>query len=458
MTTYATATSYSRLNALGIITNAQQDAAVRHPQRNEIGGTASPAGCLAWMVEQRIVSHMELIALTGEDDEDMNDADWEELSDIYEEALSACDAFSSRMNAQLFEQLAADGLISMRQQKKASQYNSFVLQTPAQALAHVVLANAMSLADFDALTMRVRTEQGSPENKQRLRLLENAAIEIERLRRLYPSASTARRPRLHAVLRLLLIFFVLACSYLLYHVFVSVPACDAPIVTKTIGASLRRVVRGEIPAGQVFNPTLTHVRQVGHAWARRQRGCTADVVAGDDSIPYSYIVGPLPSKRNKTGVAGANREIVEARFSNIGIDGDFGNKAEPIGRENLEAAFRAGVAQNREGRAAFLPKSAIDQVMDLFSPVNQDRMREIADIEPIGACRALQAETRYICRVLIEHNDPIRTMMGQLPRIIDAEFTFERNAAGKEWRMSDDFAFSFDRAVAEPRRKKDQPK
>jgi len=453
MMTYATAMSYSRLNALGLITNAQQDAAVAHPQRDAIGANASPAQCLAWMVEQRLVSHMALIALLDEDHEGMSEADYEELWGIYGDVLAACDALSSRMNAQLFDQLVADEFISRRQREKASRYSSFVLETSAQALAHVVLAKAMSPAEFDALTIRAKTGQGSAKTTQRLQLLASAGIEMERLRGHYPAVPPNRGSRLHGGLRLLIGFFVFACSYLLYHLVVSVPACDSPIVTKTIQSMLHNAVRGALPADHAFNPTLIQVREVGHAWARRQRGCTANVTAEGMTLPYAYVVERRTDRKNEIGVTGANREIVEARYGNIGYDGDFGNEAEPIGRENLEAAFRAGMAHSRVGRPVFPPKTAVDQVIDLFSDVNQDRMREIADVEPIGACRTLQAETRYACRVMIEHNDPVRAMMGQLPRIIDAEFTFERDAGAKQWRMSDDFAFSFDRAVAQPRRK-----
>lgn len=448
---YATPMSYSRLNALGLITDAQQDVANAHPQRNAIGANASPARCLAWMVEQRIVSQLELIELWDEDNEGLNDADWEEMDEICDEALAACGTFSGRMNAELLAQLAADGLISKKQHKKAARHSSFVLQTPAQALAHVVLANAMSSAQFDALMIRVRTEKGTAESGQRARLLENAEIEINRLRKLYGPVSQGSGSRMRNWLRMLIVFFLLACCYLFYHLVLSVPACDSPVMTKTIQSLLRDAVRAKIPSAHTFRPALTHMREVGHAWARRQRACTANVVIEDAAIPYTYIVGPLPNKGNKVGVTAANREIVEARFSNIGYDGDFGNRAEPIGRENLEAAFRAGMARRSDSRPAFLPKSSIDQVMDLFSDVNQDRMREIADLEPIGNCRVISAETRYACRLLIEHNDPVRAMLGQLSRLLEAEFTFERDAVGKPWRMSEDFASSFDQAVAKGR-------
>jgi len=79
------------------------------------------------------------------------------------------------------------------------------------------------------------------------------------------------------------------------------------------------------------------------------------------------------------------------------------------------------------------------------------RTREIADIEPLGACRALQGGASYACRVMVERNDPVLSMLGQPSEIVEGEFTFERSRDGKTWQVAADFDNAFAHAVAASR-------
>jgi hypothetical protein len=239
-----------------------------------------------------------------------------------------------------------------------------------------------------------------------------------------------------------------------------VPACadsdtivsvEGMISTATIETSSKKLGGGKSESADM--PKLSQVKEVGYASAKRQRGCVGTVAVGDAKMPYAYIVGPHPHKPSELAVMGADQAIVEARFSHIGADGNFSNNAEPVGRDNLGKALRAGVEALHKGsypshlrmREPMLPSARMRQV-------DPDRLREIAEIEPLGACSEMNAGTQYACRVLVERNDPMLAAIGMNSSMtLEGEFTFIRDAGGQQWRMSDDFPAAFMSAVLKAR-------
>lgn len=135
-------------------------------------------------------------------------------------------------------------------------------------------------------------------------------------------------------------------------------------------------------------------------------------------------------------MSSAHPAIVAARFGKPTEDGGFRSQAEPLGRSQLETTLRAALQKNAPRRMASM-EDITKSVEDMFSHVNPDRKRVIAEIEPVGNCRAVSSIT-YACRVLIERNDPLMSMFGMPADILYVEFTFERSAGGVSWRVSDD--------------------
>jgi hypothetical protein len=452
MTIDASATHFSRLSAIGLISEEQRNAALTHPKRTAIGA-ASPARCLAWMVEQRIISFAELDDWPIDNPEEVDERYWDEQNEVLDEALPEIGRVGPGMNAGLLDELARDGFITESQRDSAAGAPFFlILDTPAQALAHVVATNAMSQADFDALLAGARCGQGAEHAEWRVRIVKDAAADVERLRKLYkPLTHPVRRAGLHGGWRFLISCAVLVCGYSVYQFVTSVPLCGSAEIKESVQLRLYSEGMKVDKNGFPRVPKLGQIKEVGHARARRQRGCTATVEFNGESLPYTYVIlGLAAGRKTKVSFLAANRTIVEARFGNIGYDGNFGNKAEPIGRDNLEAALIAGVDRLR-GRLIPSPKKILPEVMDIFTLANLDRRREIVDVEPIGACRALQFGTRYACRVIVERNDPLSASLRQEPDILDAEFIFERQEAGAEWRMADDFSETFAQAIAKAR-------
>lgn len=156
-------------------------------------------------------------------------------------------------------------------------------------------------------------------------------------------------------------------------------------------------------------------------------------------------------------MTGADLRMIEARFGHINAQGNYAQQAEPIGRAKLEGALRAGVeAFNRNaGRSASdrLLQSVLGRHQQRrLDSADHDRQREIADVEPLAPCREVAAATRYVCRLLVERNDALLQSLGRAGKqLLEAEFTFERDAGASEWRMSEEFPREFSEAIAQAR-------
>ena len=249
---------------------------------------------------------------------------------------------------------------------------------------------------------------------------------------------------------------VAACALLMgaYHLVqwqTGVPGCDSGTTTEAIRSMFSPRIGSPLYGIEGAAIKLGDITEIGYVPARRQRACSATLVLEGESFPYTYIVGPLAGQDGKMGITGAQRGIVEARFGNVGEDGDFANQAAPIGRAQLEAALRAGV-NAMPGLHAPASPDPDTAVRNIFNRVSAERTREIADIEPIGTCRAVQAGMRYTCRVMVERNDPLFASVGMGAEILDAEFTFERQGTNAPWRVAGDFSQTFAQALDQARK------
>lgn len=243
----------------------------------------------------------------------------------------------------------------------------------------------------------------------------------------------------------------------------SAPACVDPDVSRKFAGAILQT-QTEAPSPYAMSTAtrgdytslarLVNQREVGYAKAVKWRGCRASVKVDDALVPVAYVLRPTRDGGGDFEVAGANPDIVSARFSHIDAGGNFSNTAAPVGRAALEQAIRAGVDKlnlNAEAGAASARFQMFQQFQRAQQPhsahIDPDREREIADLEPNGTCRALAAGTRYTCNVLLERNDLMAAVLGLGgTSVASADFTLERSAAGAAWRVSDDFAAQYQAA------------
>ncbi len=452
MTTTDAVSCFSRLEALGLIDDEQCANAAVHPRRDDAEAMGDPAQQLIWMVSQRIVSHADVVAIAQQSLNAVEDGPQRERNAVLLEVLPRLEALSASLDAQLFDALLADGLITQKQcEAMKAAPSTLALDSEAHALAYMVDCGRLTQSDVDAMVARAESEQACKDGARRLRIVEDAYVRLMAIRAvrqaLDDASQSANKRRLPVS-----ILAAIAMLFVGYHIYAWMdadPACDDSSVRKSVHGMVSSVVRKADPGGLAGAPGLSEIREVGYASARHQRGCSANLEVMGESIPFSYVIAPVPGEDGSFSIGGAQPALVKARFGSIGEDGDFGNKAEPIGRANLEAAMRAAF---ESGRARVAPAFAPDAAMAAaLEGTDLQRTREIADIEPLGACRALQGGASYACRVMVERNDPVLSMLGQPSEIVEGEFTFERSRDGKTWQVAADFDNAFAHAVAASR-------
>jgi len=448
MTTVDAVSGFSRLVTLGLISEAQCEAGARHPRCDEAEAYDGLVQQLIWMVRERIVSHAKLLAIRERSISAPGDQNQRERNTVLSQALPQLDAMSPSLNETLLDSLLKDGLITKDEHVSTmAQAFPIVFASEAQALAHVVDCGVMPLARFDALAEQIQREEASETRARRLFIVEEASNTVLALRMAQvalDSASEKSGTRGWFVL-FLVTGIMLFAGYKGFQWLDAAPACGSSAVTKPILSKMTSMAGTLDPAHVFGSPKLTDIREVGHVSARHQRGCTARLELDGESQSFSYVIAPVSDTNETMTVTGTHPAIVEARFARIGSDGDFANKAEPIGRDALEAAMRAVMGDDRPTLSGLL--NPMDPTKALLSHIIPERTREIAEIEPIGACRELQRGARYACKVMVERNDPILQMVGRPSEIVEGEFTFEPTGEPGHWRVSDDFQSEFASAL-----------
>jgi len=246
------------------------------------------------------------------------------------------------------------------------------------------------------------------------------------------STSKSISPRHLGTLKKLVVYpAVLAGAYFLFNWYNAIPSCASGAVRESIQLSAWDALRAKNPEVVPRLPTMLKAQEIGHASARRERGCVATVRAGEELLSYAYIVEPREHRRVKFGVTQAHPLLVTARFGHLDRDGDFGNKAQPVGRDNIERALRS--------------------VLD--SPNMFTTGTLISQVEPMGSCRFLQEGQRYACDVMLELSNPSQTRASAF-HILQATFIFERDASQSAWRAAGDTYGKYLHAVHEARKMK----
>jgi hypothetical protein len=225
-----------------------------------------------------------------------------------------------------------------------------------------------------------------------------------------------------------------------------VPGCsDAQTTEAVTGMMGGALLESRLP-GKVDLPTLSNIRQVGYASAQRQRGCTARLTIGAEHLEFGYTIAPSARAKGEFMIAATHPKMVEQRFGHLTRDGDFANNADPIGRQQVRSAMRAGV----DAMGGAMPMAPVAPI-GMASNANPDRRHPVADVESLGACREVRAGLHYRCRLMVEYTRPIDMAYGLPPSVFSGEFSFVRAPGAPAWRVTDAFSSELSQASRQGR-------
>ena len=229
------------------------------------------------------------------------------------------------------------------------------------------------------------------------------------------------------------------------------PDCDARNVTAALfSIGLDAALKNQMSPSAILSHQDSHsvlftkYTEVGYDKENRTRACKADILldAENTGEQIGYIVAPASDKNSHDDfeIRTMPVEFLTARYTGAALNKNLG---QPVGREAIQAAVMAGLNELDRKVSARSPA---------FSGRNDDQIPTLADrvssVLPTADCRQLSAD-RYTCPVQIEYKDPLLAalsrIMGSPYKLLDAEFTFERNGGG--WKVGDDFDETFSKAI-----------
>ena len=196
---------------------------------------------------------------------------------------------------------------------------------------------------------------------------------------------------------------------------------------------------------------LSDPREVGYLLPQRTRGCLGTASGEAGKLDVAYTIGFDADKR--IVVAGADVEIVKARFGFLDKEGHTTHTAAPVGRDAVEKAFRDGVDEfNKKYGGGAREKTLLGRIGRNVPATSQgmpDRMREIAEVEPLE-CHAGSNLQSATCNLLIERNDSFLAAIGRnSSQTLTSEFSFVQE--GDQWIVSDDFPRQYMAGIAKGR-------
>lgn len=457
--------AFLALLSYGLITDAQHDAVLAHPETTALPPIPGPAHALAWMCLKGLVTQEEI------------DAAVERLEEASPPIATADDAAYIAYDAEEFGELGDrgitheavnalfnDGLVDAETRDMALEETPLVGSVPAApaaTLAWMVIDGPLEREVFEATRAEVAAEPAFAMAADRARIVAEAQDEIaadEKAVGAWQATAQGKRRRSAWTSGLVMLAIAGGLGWYLFAP-AGVPACNADATRKTLQGLMLRVSIDARTQGlrEVGIPSLSGLREVGYRKDERIRGCMATMTRGDDTKTIAYTIGPASADDDKMTVRGADPVIVEARFGNLDAKGKPLYNAEPIGRVAAEKAFRDGVTalQSSSPAAAMLQRQLERQRARQRSTTglvvtDADREREIADFEPTGPCRAHEDGVSRVCPLVVEYNDSLLATIGRAQSLpLTGEFTFVQDNGN--WRMSDDFAKRFTRAVMEAR-------
>jgi hypothetical protein len=445
----------------GLITDAQHDAVLAHPETATLPPIPGPAHALAWMCVKGLVTQEEI------------DAAVERLEEASPPAANADDAADIAYDAEDFVELGDrgitheavnalfnDGLVDAETRDMALEETPLVGSVPAAApaatLAWMVIDGPLEKELFEATRAEVAAEPAFAMAADRARIVAEAQQEIAADEKSTGAwQSRAQGKRRWGTWTFWLLALCIAGGWVWDLVVPdSVPACNGDAARKMLQSQMRRLsidARMQTPDSRekpdLTTPTVSGLREVGYRKVERTRGCMATMSLEDGTKSIAYTIGPVSADNGQMAVRGGDPVMVEARFGNLDAKGKPLYNAEPIGRPAAEKAFRDGVTAlpSSSPAAAMLERQRRRSGTGLAAAVP-----EITGLEPTGACRVHEDGVSRICPLVVEYNDSVLGTLGRAQSLpLTGEFTFVQDNGN--WPMSDDFAKRFNRAVLEAR-------
>ena len=454
MTSDSQASTLSALRDAGIVSPAHYQRALAHPQFDQLAAHTDPGDCLAWLVCSDIMSEDELKQAFTEMEARYTGDELERHRDTFVRAVQMVEGVRN-LNRQHVDALVAETLITPEERDQALQHMTpeNITTSPAAALAWMALAGVIDDKRLSAAAVRSAsdgtTRAGILAEAGAIHARTRAAVKGAVLDAIFPG------PRW-----LWIGVPVLVVAFMVWNAVRprTVPSCTDSDVARTINNMMLRASIGariDNPLQAMHQapstPTVKDIKEVGLASETGIRGCLAKLKIDEDEVPYAFTIAPTKGDKDNFIVTGAEPAIVQARFGHLDAKGGFLNKAEPIGRAELERAFRSGADNMNMGRPSYGPERNKNNPFSTSAP---ERTREIAEIEPLAPCREVKAGTVYSCRLLVERNDALLDAIGNgAGTLIDSEFTFERDGAAGPWRVSANFPEEYARAVTAARLK-----
>ena len=446
----SSAMHFDGLLAAGIITPAQHMTALTHASAYELSGKPSLVEHLVWLIRRDIVDEDELLEAGERSAERCTPEQAACYNEAIDTALELC--LNDAEKAGLAK-LAGAGVITQDECRRALAAigpDEMVLAGKGGLLSWMQERGVIDAKRLQAIRKAVAAD---PTRAAALAQVNNT-ISV-----LIITEPSAARPWLGLGVVLLLAAGV---GWLVWRP-ASVPDCTEGGTRRSIeqlflGASLEHIDRMK-PDRPIPTPNVAGLSEVGYASAARVRACKATVHLDGKETPYTFTIAPAPEGKKGFVMTGANAAILAARFGNIDGDGNFGNKAEPLGRAEVERAFRAGVDAGvpNYGAAPATPGFDVNSAVRRKFGLSYDapeRTREIAEVEPLAPCRPVDGGKAYSCRLLVERNDPVMAALGgESGTLLDAEFTFEREGAAGPWRTAAAFQTELAYAIAAARTK-----
>lgn len=434
--TSTSSTPLATLEGAGIITADQHMRAVSHPDCGDLAGNDSLTDHLVWLRGVKIIDEAVLEHATAHVKTTFTGAERTRYLAAIEGASGMLVNVQDLQKA-CFQRVADAGWITQAECDRALAAigpNETVVTGPAGILAWMIDRKIIEIERLNTVRAAGNPD-GDPDKAAMLADLDEMLTRPARL---------ARRRWAWSAGTLLVAGFV---GWLVFWP-ASVPGCTAG---GTRGSIERLFLESSLdgidslkPDEPIPRPEVGRISEVGYASAARIRACKTTVKLDGETVPYTFTIAAAPEGRSGFVITGAQPAIVEARFGHIDADGNYGNKAEPLGRAEVERAFRAGIEGSHGGLAGPVPEKPAFDVENAvrrkfgLSYDSDERKREIAEVEPLGPCRPVEGDKVYRCRLLVERNEPLLAALGRdAGMVLDGEFTFERDGATGQWRATE---------------------
>lgn len=462
MTSEQPQTPFHALLELGLITQDQLDGALHHPFSHEFEAGTPLVDALLSLTVNGLISEETLIHTKNNLRIHFSGLDYRERNELIEEVLMKLELFKRGSSLEAFDALLKLDLISAEQYTKATEaFSDEHLQTPAAALAWMKANDLISNDDFKQMVQRVTEQAQFASGKEAAEVLAQAEALLEKIDHAYNDAvSQALMP-----LKLAGLIIVAVIIYAVWAVFFRVPSpptCNSKDTRSAIESMFFRmnIAKKSSVYGMLHHDEqdstghlrVKSIQEIGYAKTDGIRACMAEVGDQKEVSSYGFTVKLSQDKDSDFIVTGANPQLIKARFSHIDAEGNYANQAQPIGRANLENAFREGFTKIVGNRSATLEALArrnqeLQGSRSSSLKTDPDRDRQIAEVEPLGPCRETTDSRRYTCPVMFERNNRLMEALGlNANGVFEGEFTFERDTSGKSWQVTDAFSEEYSNA------------